>query len=904
MALERKLDEELEVLHGILVETDDILSRQLQQITQILQKRPQLLRRPDKNGCMPLHVAILNECHSAKIELLLTQQFRRGQESPAGDPYMERYPIHWALEMHPEPEILAKILQSFPKSAALPDEDGRLPIHTLLELKPFPAHFGPLVSLCVKFHPESCATAYMRMLPLHMCLESNMPDSLLMEVFRANRNAASVASPDGRMPLHIAVQQKWDQRILLELIEAYPAALLQKMPQPGGQHDLLILEYSMKHSGSAVMQVILHGGSPENTTPQSRHAAAYARAGLLGRFTLDVQPKEKTKKVRSAGVDLQSNKAGYEDPLEAMMRQRNLRSAPALQITVLVADCVEVSLEAARHDKVEALKDQLEEVIGIPRRLQRLTINGQQMKNDEDIIKYPYKTGRIEVHHRVELVHTAIEFDAGKDVILGVLKYNQHSAGEDNRSGHIPLHMALQRQAPEEVIEALYELHPAAVASEMPGGLAGEFPLHLALRNGYPSRVVRKLLETCQPSCWTASGEYSPHGYLPESGKVPHPIHMAIKHCKNEGVKRTNYCPKCQWEVRKSLIERCVLVCGQCRCNWCYVCGTDLKHNPEYHFNEENLLGCPQYRDVAFDHRNDNNNSNNNHSDHHDNPNHNRSAGVGMEINVGSPVIVDAVPVPESEQQATIKLLISKRCSPTVRCAKTGYSAIEICLIEKQEHLFNFLLSLTLYLKPEDLLSYGPGGRQALHVAVTAGASLRCLRALCQEAGDSLRTPDTSGKLPIHLAVCQASVGHVRELLYWWDEAKNARDGNGMSPLQLAVTHKAAPGVCFELARDNAKALAVKDFRGRSLLELAAAHNAPQHVIQDIMEASGGSGEVPSVNLLSGRWPQNRTAIDMMRWALRHGREQATSVRTTGTGAGPAPKRQASRAKSSEKSWL
>eukprot|EP00971_Amphidinium_carterae_P104034 2060245-Amphidinium_carterae.1 len=38
-------------------------------------------------------------------------------------------------------------------------------------------------------------------------------------------------------------------------------------------------------------------------------------------------------------------------------------------------------------------------------------------------------------------------------------------------------------------------------------------------------------------------------------------------------------------------------------------------------------------------------------------------------------------------------------------------------------------------------------------------------------------------------------------------QAKNAKDGQGLTPLQLAVTHKASPGVCFELARNNSEAL-------------------------------------------------------------------------------------------------
>eukprot|EP00971_Amphidinium_carterae_P060941 1206187-Amphidinium_carterae.1 len=64
--------------------------------------------------------------------------------------------------------------------------------------------------------------------------------------------------------------------------------------------------------------------------------------------------------------------------------------------------------------EVESLKDQLEELVGIPRQLQRLTIDGQQMRDDAEIVEYQFKIGQMRVQHRLELVHTAIESNAGQ----------------------------------------------------------------------------------------------------------------------------------------------------------------------------------------------------------------------------------------------------------------------------------------------------------------------------------------------------------------------------------------------------------------------------------------------------------------------------------------------------------
>merc|ERR1712008_389709 len=114
-----------------------------------------------------------------------------------------------------------------------------------------------------------------------------------------------------------------------------------------------------------------------------------------------------------------------------------------------------------------------------------------------------------------------------------------------------------------------------------------------------------------------------------------------------------------------------------------------------------------------------------------------------------------------------------------------------------------------------------------------------------------------------------ASFAVIRVLLRKGKDLRsvNQKDSQQRTPVQVAVLHKAPPGVLFEFSRIEPRSFEVRDPQGRSLLQLAVAADAPPWIIRECLEACPRQAE--SINLLSGQWPNTKAAVLAMQIICR-----------------------------------
>lgn len=232
-----------------------------------------------------------------------------------------------------------------------------------------------------------------------------------------------------------------------------------------------------------------------------------------------------------------------------------------------------------------------------------------------------------------------------------------------------------------------------------------------------------------------------------------------------------------------------------------------------------------------------------------------------------------------------IDKLMEKKCSIAGKDHITHQTPLDVCLthaprnLDMYKHVFG-KIQLEI---PEVLLEAGPNGQLPAHLAVISkcsGAVLETMlkhgasKAQAMNKKDPLEVMDADGRWPIHVAaVVQATFNVVRILLKFSKQAGidscNTPDRHGRTPLQLAVTHKAGPGVIFEFQRADATSLEVVDARGRGLLELACTYDAPPWIVQELFEVMPSAAL--NINVLSGKWPKTKATNEALRvaWEAR-----------------------------------
>jgi hypothetical protein len=72
---------------------------------------------------------------------------------------------------------------------------------------------------------EMAKEAFKADLPLHMAIERKAPDRVVLELIKANQDAVMVEGKQGNLPLHLAAQNNMSSKVINALIRAFPEAL-------------------------------------------------------------------------------------------------------------------------------------------------------------------------------------------------------------------------------------------------------------------------------------------------------------------------------------------------------------------------------------------------------------------------------------------------------------------------------------------------------------------------------------------------------------------------------------------------------------------------------------------------------------------------------------------------------
>jgi len=506
-----------------------------------IQENPGLLWMADSHGKTALHEGILCGCAADKIGTLLSNDNRIAEQTFNG-----RLPLHLALENNPKEDVVERLIEAHRRALQVPDpSDGRLPLHMVLEHQPFPASFVFLGMKVLRSYKNAARFKSHDRLPIMTCLEFGLQPQLTLEILKAFRPAAAVPRKDGKLPLHVAVDQNVEARIITGLMEAHPAALIEKMPTPG-LHQL-VLEYAIRHGRpQPVVHSLMNGDDNSNAK-----CVAYARAAATGRMT-----KDHVEAVLGASGD----ESGFDMTIDRQvlsMRRRRIK------LVVQTPQGDEITLDISTHQRVENLRRMIQERDGTPPQMQRLTLDGKQLFDGYELMDYGiHKEVTIRLMPRIEILQLALKNKAGPHIIMHLLKLRPEAAQEDDQYGILPLHLAIEHNASDDVIEMLIAGHPPAVSIPVNGGATGEYPLHLALEKKYCAGVIRQLLKDVSSKDWTASGRYCPHAgdklEVPCSRKLP--LHMAIMQGSIDSIDAL-LATRCPISARDSTTGRSALEC-------------------------------------------------------------------------------------------------------------------------------------------------------------------------------------------------------------------------------------------------------------------------------------------------------------------------------------------------------
>ncbi len=167
---------------------------------------PEALLRQDINGRTPFHrIFTVEDSRSGTNGGGSSSSSRYNSVppppngTPNGTPTASRYPIN------PDVSIIQKILTLEPQVASIPDNDGKLPFHSLTECGEV---WDENIQSLYDAHPNVISTRTNRQsgsnLPIH--LVASNPDakaSLVNKIVELNPRGATIENLDGRLPLHL-----------------------------------------------------------------------------------------------------------------------------------------------------------------------------------------------------------------------------------------------------------------------------------------------------------------------------------------------------------------------------------------------------------------------------------------------------------------------------------------------------------------------------------------------------------------------------------------------------------------------------------------------------------------------------------------------------------------------------
>jgi len=481
----------------------------LEDLNRLLSAHPAVLAVYDEQGMTPLVASIVHDAHMDVQLLLLEAYARMPALNAAGQTWKGKFPIHLAMDRHVKLPVIQKLVAISPETVKERDEDGRYLLHMVLECVPFPLSFIDFAGHVLQIFPEAAAVPSRDIYPLHFCLLNGLPHRLLVQVLAANRAAAGVPTWDGKLPLHIALEMSVDVRTVAVLLTANPQAMLRKMP-----NQMTVLEYVLQQKRPVQMVECLLYGSADKKV--SKHALACCRASAMGRIHIVT-----TDSAAATGA-------------QALHRGRGHRAADSekksLQLMVQWCEEEPIAVEVDPRSKVQVLKHQIQVLKKVPAQIQRLSFEGKQLLDNDFIETYHIPANNtVLARAHSDTLSLALVNKAHASLLTSLIRFDKNFAMEDDRNGHLPLHLALKNRADTEVVMELIDANPLAARVIQKATTQHPYPLHLALQCHYPLEVIQKLLDVpgCSAKDWHQDGSYNPQHV--EDLRAINPLNVAIE---------------------------------------------------------------------------------------------------------------------------------------------------------------------------------------------------------------------------------------------------------------------------------------------------------------------------------------------------------------------------------------
>jgi ankyrin repeat protein len=174
----------------------------------------------DRNGDLPLHIALRNAYSFTVVELIFLE-YPKAAEVQNNDGYL---PLHIALDNGASSDTIRMLFKSYPKAARIQDKNGDLPLHIALRNE---------ISSCVvkdvfQEYPKAAKVHNnIGLLPLHIALEKDYCFfSIPFMLLEAHPKSVQIQDKHGRSPLHrLHCSEYYVPSSVPSMLKAYPEIL-------------------------------------------------------------------------------------------------------------------------------------------------------------------------------------------------------------------------------------------------------------------------------------------------------------------------------------------------------------------------------------------------------------------------------------------------------------------------------------------------------------------------------------------------------------------------------------------------------------------------------------------------------------------------------------------------------
>jgi hypothetical protein len=241
-------------------------------IMKCIELYPEALSLANQADAMPLHLLLSNRASTIEDALMMIEKYPAALQVKASESYFDAsgLPLHTECKNRCRSAIISKCIELYPESLSLPNENGALALHMLLNKsissadtaimmieaypdalrcyetstfmneKNLPLHIecmkqcrSAIISKCIELYPEALSIPSGNdSLPLHRLLSnqvSSIEDALMMiekypQALKL-KNHSSWRSTDLDLPIHIECYMQCRPAVLSKCIELYPQSL-------------------------------------------------------------------------------------------------------------------------------------------------------------------------------------------------------------------------------------------------------------------------------------------------------------------------------------------------------------------------------------------------------------------------------------------------------------------------------------------------------------------------------------------------------------------------------------------------------------------------------------------------------------------------------------------------------